>query len=72
MGKFYCIIDKVEQDSREFDPVARDGHFVGGRGRQAQHFVLDTTSVSILGYEHDLTIESVILLWNAVSNDFST
>jgi len=38
---------------------------------QAQHFVLDTTSVSILGYEHDLTNEPAILLWNAVSNDIS-
>jgi broad specificity phosphatase PhoE len=38
---------------------------------QAQHFVLDTTSVSILGYEHDLTNESAILLWNAVSNEIS-
>jgi broad specificity phosphatase PhoE len=38
---------------------------------QAQHFVLDTTSVSILGYEHDLTNEPAILMWNAVSNEIS-
>ena len=40
VGKFYRIIDKVEQDAREFDPVARDGHFVGGRGRQGQPFLV--------------------------------
>jgi broad specificity phosphatase PhoE len=36
---------------------------------QAQHFVLSTASVSILGYEHNLAEESAILLWNAVSNE---
>ena len=35
--------------------------------RQAQHFLLSTASLSILGYEHDLAQESAIILWNAVS-----
>lgn len=38
---------------------------------QAQHFVLSTASLSILGYEHNLAEESAILLWNAVSNEVS-
>ena len=45
--------------------------WIGLPVRQAQHFVLGTTSVSILGYEHDLSDESAILLWNAVSNEFA-
>ncbi|HZC25321.1 MAG TPA: histidine phosphatase family protein [Candidatus Binatia bacterium] len=36
---------------------------------QAQHFLLSTASLSILGYEHNLDGESVIVLWNAVSNE---
>ena len=39
---------------------------------QAQHFVLSTASVSILGYEHNLADESAILLWNAGSNEALT
>lgn len=35
----------------------------------AQHFVLDTTSISILGYEHDLEEQPAILLWNASGKD---
>jgi probable phosphoglycerate mutase len=34
---------------------------------QAQHFLLNTASLSILGYEHNLASESAIVLWNAVS-----
>ena len=34
---------------------------------QAQHFLLSTASLSILGYEHNLASESAIILWNAVS-----
>ena len=37
---------------------------------QAQHFLLNTASLSILGYEHKE--EPAIVLWNAVSNEFST
>jgi probable phosphoglycerate mutase len=40
--------------------------WIGLPVRQAQHFVLGTTSVSILGYEHDRADESAILMWNAV------
>ncbi|CAN0384169.1 unnamed protein product [Phaeothamnion confervicola] len=39
---------------------------------QAQHFVLSTASLSVLGYEHNLADESAIVLWNAVSNEIST
>jgi len=39
---------------------------------QAQHFLLSTASLSILGYEHNLAEEPAIVLWNAVSNQFST
>jgi broad specificity phosphatase PhoE len=34
---------------------------------QAQHFVLSTASVSILGYAHHLAEEPAILLWNAAA-----
>ena len=46
--------------------------WIGLSVRQAQHFVLSTASVSILGYEHNRAEESAIVLWNAVSNDVST
>lgn len=39
---------------------------------QAQHFLLSTASLSILGYEHNLAEEAAIVLWNATSNDIST
>lgn len=53
------------------------GHFgrvlaarwIGLPVRQAQHFLLSTASLSILGYEHNLAEEPAIVLWNAVSND---
>ncbi len=38
---------------------------------QAQHFLLTTASLSILGYEHNHAAESAIVLWNAVSNRIS-
>ncbi len=38
---------------------------------QAQHFLLSTASLSILGYEHNLAEASAIVLWNAVSNRIS-
>jgi broad specificity phosphatase PhoE len=34
---------------------------------EAQHFLLDTASFSILGYEHNLADSPVIALWNADS-----
>ena len=40
--------------------------------RQAQPFLLNTASLSILGYEHNVPEVSAIVLWNAVSNDVST
>jgi broad specificity phosphatase PhoE len=46
--------------------------WIGLRVRKAQHFILSTASLSILGYEHNLAEESAIVLWNAVSKDFST
>ena len=36
---------------------------------EAQHFLLGTTAVSILGYGHDVAEEPAIVLWNSVSND---
>ena len=39
---------------------------------QAQHFLLSTASLSILGYEHNLASESAIVLWNAVSRIAAT
>ena len=33
---------------------------------QAQHFLLSTASLSILGYGHNLAVEPAIVLWNAV------
>jgi broad specificity phosphatase PhoE len=39
---------------------------------QAQHFLLSTGSLSILGYEHNLATEPAIVLWNAVSNNIPT
>lgn len=53
------------------------GHFgrvlaarwIGLPVRQAQHFLLSTASLSILGYAHNLATEPAIVLWNAVSNE---
>ena len=39
---------------------------------QAQHFLLSTASLSILGYEHNLAEEPAIVLWNAIPSEFST
>jgi probable phosphoglycerate mutase len=43
--------------------------WIGLPVEQAQHFVLSTASVSILGYEHNLAETPAIVLWNAVSNE---
>jgi broad specificity phosphatase PhoE len=43
--------------------------WIGLPVRHAEHFLLSTASVSILG--HNLAEESAIVLWNAVSNDIS-
>jgi len=56
------------------------GHFgrvlgarwIGLPVRQAQHLLLSTASLSVLGYEHNRAEESAIALWNAVSSDIST
>jgi broad specificity phosphatase PhoE len=53
------------------------GHFgrvlaarwIGLPVREAQHFLLSTASVSILGYEQNSTKESAVVLWNAVSKN---
>ncbi len=57
--------------------VFSHGHFgrvlaarwIGLSVSQAQHFLLSTASLSILGYEENSTKESAIVLWNAVSNN---
>ena len=53
------------------------GHFgrvlavrwIGLPVRQAQLILLSTASVSILGYEHNLAEESVIILWNEIASN---
>jgi probable phosphoglycerate mutase len=50
------------------------GHFgrllatrwIGLAVSEAQRFLLDTTSLSILGYEHDHVESPVIALWNSI------
>jgi broad specificity phosphatase PhoE len=46
--------------------------WIGLPVRQAEHFLLNTASLSVLGYGHNLAEESAIVLWNSVSNDLST
>ena len=41
------------------------GRWIGLPVRQAQHLLLSTASLSILGYEHSLAGEPAIVLWNA-------
>ena len=36
---------------------------------EAQHFLLSTASLSVLGYEHGRTDQPVVSLWNAASHD---
>jgi broad specificity phosphatase PhoE len=36
---------------------------------EAQHFLLSTASLSVLGYEHDRTDQPAIALWNAASDE---
>jgi probable phosphoglycerate mutase len=56
------------------------GHFgrvlaarwIGLQIRQAQHLLLGTASVSILGYEHNLAEAPAIVLWNAGAPELST
>ncbi len=38
---------------------------------QAQHFLLGTASLSLLGYEHNVAEQPAIVLWNAPSNEIS-
>jgi probable phosphoglycerate mutase len=53
------------------------GHFgralaarwIGSPVSQAQHLLLSTASISILGYEHNHADEPVIALWNAGSSE---
>jgi broad specificity phosphatase PhoE len=55
------------------------GHFgrvlgvrwIGLSVRQAQHFVLTTASVSVLGYEHHATGDTTIVTWNDVGSRFA-
>jgi probable phosphoglycerate mutase len=52
------------------------GHFgrvlgvrwIGMQVIEAQHFLLSTASLSVLGYEHDRADQPVIVLWNAASH----
>lgn len=55
------------------------GHFgrvlgvrwVGLPVRKAQHFLLSTASLSMLGYEHDCIDQPAVALWNDVSHKIS-
>jgi acetate kinase len=58
--------------ARESDDVRAAERWIGLRAEQAQHFLLNTASLSILGYEHNLANEAAIVMWNAVPNDIST
>jgi broad specificity phosphatase PhoE len=40
--------------------------------RQAQHLLLSTASISILGYEHNRVEAPAIVLWNAVTTELPT
>ena len=59
--------------------VFSHGHFgrvlaarwIGLRVRQAQLFLLNTASLSILGYGHNLVEEPAVVLWNSVSDEIS-
>ena len=52
--------------------ISGTARWIGLPVRQAQHFILSTASLSILGYEHNLAAESAIVLWNAVSRIAAT
>ena len=43
--------------------------WIGLTAEQAQRFVLDTASLSVLGYEHDRIDRPVMILWNEVSRE---
>jgi broad specificity phosphatase PhoE len=45
--------------------------WIGLPVRHAEHFLLSTASVSVLGHDHNLAEESAIVLWNAVSKGIS-
>ena len=70
--------DRLIAKLRTFDgdiAIFTHGHFgrvlavrwIGLGIEQAQHFLLSTASLSILGYGHNFADESAIILWNAVS-----
>ena len=46
--------------------------WIGLEIMQAQHLLLSTASVSVLGYEHNLAEAPAIVLWNTVSTAFLT
>ena len=56
-------------DVRAVNRLSRlpNARWIGLPVRQAQHFLLSTASLSILGYEHNLVEEPAIVLWNAAS-----
>lgn len=45
--------------------------WIGLPVRQAQHLLLSTASISILGFEHDRVEAPAIILWNAPAKDIS-
>ncbi len=44
--------------------------WIGLPALDAQRLVLGTASISILGYEHNLATQPVIIAWNDVANEF--
>ena len=67
--RMIALIRALEGDIAIFS----HGHFgcvlaarwIGLEIEQASHFLLDTASVSILGYGHQRAAEPAIMLWNA-------
>jgi broad specificity phosphatase PhoE len=72
IGRVRTLGDNIALFSHGQFGRALAARWIGLGVGQAQHFLLHTASLSILGYEHNLAEEAAIVLWNATSNDIST
>ena len=68
IGRVRTLGDNIALFSHGQFGRALAARWIGFPVSQAQHFLLSTASLSILGYEHNLA-EAAIVLWNAVSNE---